>query len=132
MRCFLLGLSLVLGASGCGEPSGPGALVGLWGSSEAEFVVSGSGATYSAACSSGEIGRRIVVAVDGRFDEAGSLTSWGGAPPPHHSPATRPVRFVGRISGDRLTLDIVIDGVMDVGPLEDLRRNERREPALCP
>jgi hypothetical protein len=132
MRRLLVTLSSLLVLSACGDPSGPGALLGLWGSPEAEFVVSRNGAAYDAACASGEIARRIVVAGDGAFDVPGTLTTWGGAPPPHHSPSTRDVRFVGRVTGDRLTLDIVLDGVTDIGPLDDLRRNERREPALCP
>jgi hypothetical protein len=95
-------------------------------------VVSGSGATYTAACSSGEVEHRLALAADGTFDEDGTLTSWGGAPPPHSLSTTRPARFQGRVSGDRLTLDIVVDGATNVGPLEDLRRNQRRDEALCP
>ena len=132
MRRGAFALSTLLVLSACGDPTGPGALLGVWGSPGAEFVVSRNGATYEEACASGDVDRRIDLGSDGTFDVAGTLTTWGGAPPPHHSPTTTDVRYVGRVSGDRLTLDIVIDGATTVGPLEDLHRNERREPALCP
>jgi hypothetical protein len=84
-------------------------LVGQWGGDGANVVAREDGVTIELPCAVGRIDGEVPLDRRNEFDVAGTLRAFGGARPSPESGAVapRPVRFRGRITGERLALTIV-------------------------
>ena len=81
---------------------------GVWGGEHLRMDVSGRGASLDFDCASGTIDRPIVLDGGGAFDVKGTYMPQHAGPVLRDEEANaRPVRYVGRVKGDVLTLTIV-------------------------
>lgn len=128
MSRFALSAVLV-GVLACSAPgTPPSEITGLWGGDDAGLVVSDSDTTHvHIGCNSGNVPQRISPDPDGRFDVAGEFTT--GAHPV--GPGTvHPARFRGRVTGTRMTLEVVLlDTAEGFGPVT---LTLGREPVMGP
>jgi hypothetical protein len=84
---------------------------GLWGGSHLRLNVRGDGATLDFDCAHGEINAPFILDAEGRFDLPGTYTREGPGPIRiGREPTARPARYVGRVVGERMTLDIKLEG----------------------
>ena len=112
------GLAALPGCSVAGSPSHDGTPVtGAWGGPHAALVLTSSGGTISYDCAHGNVGAPIVPA-GGVFDVPGfHVRDHGGPVRIDEVPDSVPARYVGEVSGDRMTLR-VFAGADTLGPFE--------------
>lgn len=122
---------LTLAALGC-APAGPSPadgeapLTGRWGGEHVALTLSDQGGTVEYDCAHGGISEPVRSAA-GRFAAAGvHVREHGGPVRVDERPDSLPARYVGTVSGDRLTLQVVV-GPDTLGPFA-LRRGA--EPRL--
>ena len=84
---------------------------GIWGGMHVRMTVREDGAALEFDCAHGEIGAALKMDAEGRFDLPGTLTREGPGPiRVGITPAARPARYVGRVEGRTMTLDLTITG----------------------
>lgn len=105
---------------------------GTWGGRGVALVVTAEGASVEYDCAHGTIEGRIELDAEGRFDVAGTFEPEGG---PVSVPADGAVkergikaRYVGRVEGKKLTLDVKFPG--KGGGTDALTLTHGQEPRL--
>ena len=84
---------------------------GLWGGAHLRMDVNSGGATLEFDCAHGEISAPFVLNAEGRFDLPGTYTREGPGPIRiGREPSARPARYAGRVEGERLTLNVKLEG----------------------
>ena len=85
---------------------------GLWGGAHVGLTVTAAGAEVEFDCAHGEIGRRIELDAEGRFDVAGTFVPEGGpVSVPVNGDAVQkslPARYLGRVEGEKMTLTVTL------------------------
>lgn len=96
------------------------AITGSWGGSHAGLSLTASGGTIDYDCAHGGLGAPVVPDGSGQFDVAGvHVREHGGPVRIGEVIDSLPARYVGRVSGDRMTLRVLV-GPDTLGPF-DLR-----------
>lgn len=109
LMVVLAGLAMAVGAcsSASGPPPADGLLpLGNWGGDSSAMIVSDTAMHLHISCTYGDISGRIRLDADGGFDAAGSYTL--RAYPVAVGPSV-PARFVGHLSGSRLTITVIVN-----------------------
>lgn len=84
---------------------------GLWGGAHLRMNVNGGGATLEFDCARGAITAPFETDSEGRFDLPGTYTREGPGPIRiGREPSARPARYSGRVEGERLTLNVKLEG----------------------
>jgi hypothetical protein len=113
-------LAVVAVMLGCTTPIGPDAR-GQWGGTEASLALTGSGGTASYLCGAGTIDSGWTITQAGDFEATGQHF-FGGGPLPIQGRPPHPARYVGRLSGTRLTLTVILLDTSDsLGPFHLIR-----------
>ncbi len=102
---------------------------GVWAGPEARLDVDTSGAHFRFGCAAAEVAPPLSLDDDGRYDLAGSYTFQAG-PEPY---PTFPARFVGRVRGQALTVEVRLQGDPPhvVGPFDLRLGAEPPQLGLC-
>lgn len=125
LTLFITSLALALAAAGvapvasCGAKGGAGKKVasedraklakGVWGGEHIRLEVTDEGAQVEYDCAHSTITERIAPDRDGKFDvKADFVPESGGPVRRDQPPPTRPARYVGRVSGDTMTLAVTL------------------------
>ncbi len=94
-----------------GEP--PKRLAGAWGGEQVSLEAGQNGASFAQYCATGRIDQPVVLDASGRFDVPGTYSRNRGGP----INLAEPARFVGLITGNRLTLTVtVLNTNEQIGP----------------
>ena len=117
---FLFILTLALTACADTPAAPPTLLIGTWGGDHAGLIATADSGTLEYDCAVGRITEALRPGSDGRFVALGTHT------PGHGGPARideivlrRPARYTGRVSGDLLSLTVVMtDSNVTVGAFE--------------
>ena len=83
---------------------------GVWGGAHVRLNVTASGGQIEFDCAHGEINEAFKTDSDGRFDVAGTLTREGGPIRLDHPRPSRAARYVGRVEGATMTLNVKFTG----------------------
>ncbi len=106
--CALAAATLGLGPPG-GEPKRVSA--GQWGAVGIAMEVTESGARIEYDCAHGTIDEPLVLDADGRFDVKGHhFREHGGPVREGEESRGEPVRYVGQVTGDTMTLTVKPEG----------------------
>jgi hypothetical protein len=85
---------------------------GVWGGNHVRLSVREGGANLEFDCAHGEVGAPFSLDAEGRFDLPGTFTREGPGPIRlDRQPPATPARYVGRIDGRTMTLNVRIEGV---------------------
>ena len=130
------GVAAVALLGGCSDPVRPsaGALAeGTWGGNNAGVIVTTSVTHVHIGCTLGDIPIRVVADGDGRFDVEGDYVL--RAYPVQLGPRL-PARFVGRVLGQTLVLNVTVDDtttgrIEKLGPVS-VRLGEAPQLGPCP
>ena len=105
---FLAGVACLAAAAGGGSRR---ASSGSWGATGIHLEVTDSGGTLDYDCAHGTISEPLVLDSDGRFEVKGRhFREHGGPVRENESNEGIAVRYVGRISGDTMTLTVRPEG----------------------
>lgn len=108
---FILTLALTAcsGTSADTTTAPPSALIGTWGGDHAGLVATSTGGTLEYDCAAGRIIGPLLPASDGRFVASGTHTPGHGGPIRIDEVlSSRPARYTGRVTGDLLSLTVVM------------------------
>ena len=83
---------------------------GTWGAEGARLEVTNSGARVEYDCARGSIDQPLAVDSEGRLDVPGVFFRHQGAPSGGERGNGQEVRYRGRLSGDTLTLKVLLEG----------------------
>ena len=84
---------------------------GPWGGARLRMDVNDGGAALEFDCAHGQIGAPFETDSEGRFDLPGTYTREGPGPIRiGREPSARPARYTGRVEGERLTLNVKLEG----------------------
>src|SRR5688500_4368763 len=127
----LLALGIAAAAAGCTlpgpSPSDGVPVTGAWGAAHAALTLTDAGGSIEYDCAHGARGSPLRPDAAGRFTVDGvHVREHGGPVRMGEVPDSLPARYVGRVSGDRMTLRVLV-GADTLGPFE-LRRGA--EPRL--
>lgn len=100
------------------EPAGAARVkTGVWGGQHARLEVAAGGATIEYDCGRGTIDEPLVLDAQGRFAARGRHVPEHGGPERRDEPTPPAARYTGRVSGERMTVAVAIDGQKDpLGP----------------
>lgn len=104
---------------------------GTWGGERAELVVSGTGSASRLFCAHGAVQQPILVDDSGRFVAMGYLVREGGPTPIDDTPFRRPARYYGWTDGQKMLLEVAVDGDPPLGPFE-LELGRTTQLGFCP
>lgn len=125
------GLAAAIGCTAAGPRLGDGAAVmGRWGGVHAELTLTDTGGAIEYDCAHGGFEAPVRPDRDGRFDISGvHVREHGGPSREGEVPDSVPARYVGRISGDRMTLRVLL-GADTMGVFE-LRQDAQGQIVRC-
>jgi hypothetical protein len=83
---------------------------GDWGGEHVRLSVSDTGAKVEFDCAHGTLDEPLVLDADGRFDVKGSLVVEGGPVRLDETRKAQPVRYRGEIDGERMSLEVALEG----------------------
>jgi hypothetical protein len=110
----LCALSLAAATLGLGPPGGgetKRVSPGVWGAMGVAMEVTDSGATIEYDCARGTIDQPLLLDADSRFDIKGRhLREHGGPIREGEESRGEPVRYVGQVTGDTMTLTVKSEG----------------------
>ena len=109
-------LVVALAATACSSSSGSTTptptsvvLIGTWGGDHAGLVATSTGGSVEYDCATGRIAEPLVADAAGQFVATGTHTPGHGGPAlPDETLPERPARYSGHVSGDLLTLTVVM------------------------
>jgi hypothetical protein len=117
-----VGFAIAAASVQCAGPS-PGlgdgsAVTGSWGGTHAGLALTPTGGSIEYDCAHGGLGAPIRPGGDGRFEVAGvHVREHGGPSRIDEVPDSVPARYIGRIVGNRMNLQVVV-GADTLGPFE--------------
>ncbi len=107
-----------------------GAVTGRWGGPRADLTFTETGGTIEYDCAHGGIGSAVYADRAGRFDVNGAhVREHGGPALIGERPDSLPARYVGRVSGDHMTLRVFV-AADTLGPF-DLARDKAAQLVKC-
>ena len=109
----LASLALASAVAFCASAGGGGkrAGVGSWGATGIAMEVTESGAQIEYDCARGSIGEPLVLDAEGRFDVKGRhIPERGGPVREGEESRGQPVRYMGQVTGDTMTLTVTPEG----------------------
>lgn len=120
--------ALVLLACAESRTSPPAVVTGEWGGDHAGLIATPDSGTMEYDCAVGRITEALRPDADGVFAAIGTHTPGHGGPIRNDEVLPkRPARYTGRVSGDRLTLTVVMtDSAVMVGTFELVRGRSPR------
>jgi len=101
---------------------------GSWGGDGAGVTVTRDGARLTFDCAHGSIDGAVALDADGRFDARGVYVKESPGPTRPGASDGEPVRYVGRIDGDAMTLSILRPGSDQ--PVGNFRLQKGRLPRV--
>ena len=107
MTARVLGPCLIGVLLGCTAPEASFTIQGQWGGPHAGLIADANGARIEFDCAGGRVTRPIVVTGDA-FDVEGTLTHGGGPVSIDDTTRAEPARYVGRVDGNRITLNLTL------------------------
>jgi hypothetical protein len=118
-EALMLGLGALCGCTTSSVRSNDGSpITGPWGGVHAGLVLTPTNGTISYDCAHGGLGAPVVPDDGGRFDVGGvHVREHGGPVRIGEVPDSLPARYVGQVSGDRMTLRVIV-GPDTLGPFE--------------
>ncbi|MDQ8154788.1 MAG: hypothetical protein P3B98_09000 [Gemmatimonadota bacterium] len=127
LRAWGLGVA-ALAACAESQTAPPAVIVGEWGGDHAGLVATPDSGTLEYDCAAGRITEPLRPTADGAFAAVGTHTPGRGGPVRIDEVLPRrPARYTGRVSGDRLTLTVVMtDSAQTVGTFELVRGRSAR------
>ena len=131
---MLAGVAFVMATLQCTGPS-PGLgdrspVTGAWGGRHAGLTLTESGGTIEYDCAHGGLAAPIRAGGDGRFEVVGvHVREHGGPMRVDEVPDSVPARYVGRLSGNRMTLQVIVN-TDTLGPFE-LQRGTPPQLVKC-
>jgi hypothetical protein len=133
-RTMLVALGMVATVVGCSlpgaSPNDGAAVVGQWRAPHATLTLTETGGAIEYDCAHGGFGSPVRPDAAGRFTVEGvHVREHGGPARIDEVPDSVPARYVGRVSGDRMTLRVVV-GSDTLGPFE-LRRGAESQLFKC-
>jgi hypothetical protein len=131
---LLLALGLAGAVVGCTSagpsPSDRVPLTGAWGATHAALTLTDIGGSIEYDCAHGALGAPVRPDAAGRFTVDGvHVREHGGPVRIGEVPDSVPARYLGRVSGDRMTLRVLV-GADTLGPFE-LRRGAEPRLVRC-
>jgi hypothetical protein len=131
LATLLLALGIVATVVGCTlpgpPPSGGAPVLGTWGALHAALTLTDTGGSIEYDCAHGGLRSPVQPDAVGRFAVDGvHVREHGGPVRIGEVPDSLPARYLGRVSGDRMALRVLV-GADTLGPFE-LRRGA--EPRL--
>jgi hypothetical protein len=133
MRSFLLLLLLLLVAC-ASSPGGASRLErvpsGEWGGEHVRLTVESAGGIVEFDCAHGTLDQPLVLDADGRFDVRGTLVAEGGPVREDETENARACRYRGHTDGQRLTLEVTLEGGEAAGTFS-LTRGGRARLVKC-
>lgn len=88
--------------------------IGVWGGDHINIEVGEKSASIEYDCAHGSIEGPLVVDADGRFNLRGTHTPERGGPiRADEKPQSHPAKYVGSISGNKMTLTLKLNGAED-------------------
>ncbi len=107
------------------------AVTGDWGGPHARLSILTDGAEAEFDCGHGSLEGTLVPGKNGEFRVPGRYVAERGGPTLKDvASSSRPARYQGSIDGERMTLEVVIDGGETLGPFE-LTRGGRARLVKC-
>jgi len=107
------------------------AVSGDWGGMHVRLSILEEGAQVEFDCGHGSLDEPPAPGKDGGFSVPGRYVAERGGPTlKDEAPRSRPARYEGSIAGDRMILEVVIDGGDTLGPFE-LTRGGRARLVKC-
>ena len=103
---------------------------GEWGGEHVRLTVEPAGGTIEFDCAHGTLGQPLDLDAAGRFDVRGTLVAEGGPVRPDETENTRPARYRGETDGQRLTLEVTLEGGEAAGTFS-LTRGGRARLVKC-
>jgi len=90
---------------------------GAWGGNQIGMQVTERGAEINYACAHGNIGERITLDADGKFDVTGSHVNESPGPVRvDQKPDSHPARYTGRVDGQTMSLTVTLtDTKQEIG-----------------
>ena len=128
---LLFGVTALGGCTTSSVGSNDGSpITGLWGGAHVALTVTETSGTISYDCAHGGLSAPIVPDGAGRFDVRGiHVREHGGPIRVGEVPDSLAARYVGNVSGDRMTLRVVV-GLDTLGPFE-LQRGAAPQLFTC-
>ncbi|MBM3906703.1 MAG: hypothetical protein FJ363_01365 [Gemmatimonadetes bacterium] len=125
---WLVGALLVATACGGSGTAPPALILGEWGGDHAGLVATADSGTMEYDCAVGRITQALRPQADGTVLAVGTHTPGRGGPiRVDEVLPRRPARYSGRVSGDRLTLTVVMtDSNVTVGTFDLVRGRSAR------
>jgi hypothetical protein len=125
-----IGVAAVFGCTAIGSSQDRATPVGSWGGAHAALLLTEVGGTIEYDCAHGGLSAPIHPDGAGRFDVAGvHVREHGGPMREGEVPDSVPARYVGKVSGDHMTLQVHV-GDDTLGPF-DLRRGAQGQLFKC-
>lgn len=125
--------SLVLVACAA-SPAGPSRLdrvpAGEWGGEHVRLTVDEAGAKVEFDCAHGRLEGPLTLDGSGRFDVKGNLVGEGGPVLKDEAENARPARYRGETDGERMRLEVTLEGGESAGTFT-LARNGRARLVKC-
>jgi len=128
VHSYRMSLLILTATLGCSSPLAP-SLEGTWGSEDVSLVLSTDGGRLAYPCGAGTISSGWRVTEEGSFVASGEHY-FGGGPLPSTGWTPHQADYSGLIKSDRLTLTVVVDGNLTLGPFE-LRRGAPEVQERC-
>ncbi|HUQ45882.1 MAG TPA: hypothetical protein VM033_04490 [Gemmatimonadaceae bacterium] len=128
---LMLAVAALCGCTTTGTRSSDGApILGRWGGAHAELTLTETGGTISYDCGHGGVGAPVTPDRAGDFNVSGvHVREHGGPVRIGEVPDSLPARYVGHVSGDRMTLRVLV-GLDTLGPF-DLRLGTAPQIVRC-
>jgi hypothetical protein len=127
-------LPLLLLVACAASPAGPDRLervpIGDWGGEHVRLTVEEAGAKVEFDCAHGRLDGPLVLDGGGRFDVKGSLVGEGGPVLKDETENARPARYRGETDGQRMSLEVTLEGGESAGTFT-LARNGRARLFKC-
>jgi hypothetical protein len=122
-------ISVLLLTVGCSAP--PVAdLRGEWGGEHVSLTITDAGSSLEFDCARGAIPGPFAVDAAGRFNLSGIYTPGTGGPEPITPRPSQAAAYTGRVSGQRMTLTVELEGSLPGGTYE-LRKDEPPQLFRC-
>ncbi len=103
---------------------------GQWGGEHVELLVDEQRSRFEFDCAHGEVRGPFLLAEDGSFDLAGTLTPEGG-PTRQGEERKLPARYRGSVTGDVVRLQVQLEDSHDVPAELELRRDKPARLRKC-
>ena len=103
---------------------------GDWGGEHVRLTVDDAGGTIEFDCAHGKLPGPLALDDGGRFDVKGSLVGEGGPVQKDGAENARPARYRGETDGQRMSLEVTLEGGASAGTFA-LARNGRARLVKC-